>query len=68
MGVAAERLEARVAAANLLKRFDAEARRMGLQRMSGRPGSERKRIVEMLRTLGGESWPYSPSGDKSWLP
>lgn len=63
-----ERLAARLEAARLLRVFDAQARAMRLRRMAGRAGSERKMLAEMLSRLGGEPWPYSASGDNSWLP
>lgn len=68
MGVAGDRLEARIAAAYTLRQFDADARRLGVTRMAGRAARDRKYLSDTLQSLGGEPWAYSSVRDNSWVP
>lgn len=61
-------LEARIASAMTLRQFDEDFRRMKISKLVGKPSRDRASIEATLVALGGQSWPYSPDGDNSWLP
>lgn len=64
---ARERFEYRSAAAMTLRDFDANLRRLRVKTLPYRMVEERRVLTRTLTSLGGQAWPYSSSGDNSWV-